>query len=88
MSDGDSSAPHSEPLAQLERAFIEEYLHRRGQHLNTLKSLPPDEANALMKEASAYASGRLSEVETRAHLVSDLHDASEPLGSRPAHKPR
>ena len=28
MSDGDSSDPHSEPLAQLERAFIEEYLHR------------------------------------------------------------
>jgi len=87
MSDGDSSDPHSEPLAQLERAFIEEYLHRRGQHLNTLKSLPPDEANALMKEASAYASGRLTEVETRAHLVGDLHDPAAPVtGGHPRHQ--
>ena len=71
-----------DPLAQLEIAFIEEYLHDRGHHLNTLRDLPRDQANALMKEASAYASGRLTEVETRAHLVEDLHDASEPLGRR------
>jgi hypothetical protein len=77
-----------DPLAQLERTFIEEYLQGRGHHLNDLRELPSDQANALMKEASAYASGRLTEVETRAHLVSDLHDASEPLGSRPAHKPK
>ena len=84
MSDEDGS--HSDPLAQLERAFIEEYLHGRGQHLNTLKSLPLEQANALMKEASAYASGRLTEVETRAHLVEDLHDASAPLsGKNPRH---
>jgi hypothetical protein len=76
------------PLAQLERAFIEEYLQRRGHHLRDVGELPSEQANALMKEASAYASGRLTEVETRAHLVSDLHDASEPLGSRPAHKPK
>jgi len=79
MSDGDGSDAHADPLAQLERTFIEEYLHARGQHLNTLKNLPRDQANALMKEASAYASGKLTEVETRAHLVGDLHDASAPL---------
>ena len=82
MSDEDGSNSHSDPLAQLERAFIEEFLHGRGQHLNTLKSLPLEQATALMKEASAYASGRLSEVETRAHLVDDLHDASAPLSGR------
>jgi hypothetical protein len=82
MSDEDGSNSHSDPLAQLERGFIEEFLHGRGQHLNTLKSLPLEQANALMKEASAYASGRLSEVETRAHLVDDLHDASAPLSGR------
>jgi hypothetical protein len=78
----DRSEPMGDPLAQLETAFIEEYLHGRGHHLNTLRSLPREQANALMKEASAYASGRLTEVETRAHLVGDLHDASEPLGQR------
>ena len=77
-----------DPLAQLERAFIEEYLQGRGHHLQDVRELPSEQAEALMREASAYASGRLSELETRAHLVSDLHDASEPLGSRPAHKPK
>jgi hypothetical protein len=77
-----------DPLAQLERAFIEEYLQGRGHHLQDVRELPSEQAEALMREASAYASGRLTEVETRAHLVSDLHDASEPLGSRPAHKPK
>jgi hypothetical protein len=77
-----------DPLAQLERAFIEEYLQRSGHHLTDLRELPSEEAVALMQQASRYASGRLTEVETRAHLVSDLHDASEPLGSRPAHKPK
>jgi hypothetical protein len=86
MSEEEGSQSHSDPLAQLERAFIEEYLHRRGQHLNTLSGLPREQANALMKEASAYASGRLTEVETRAHLVDDLHDASAPLtGRNPRH---
>ena len=74
--------PHEDPHAQLERALIEEFLNDRGYHLNTLHELPLEQSNALMKEASAYASGRLSEVETRAHLVGDLHDASEPLGRR------
>jgi hypothetical protein len=82
------SESSGDPLAQLERAFIEEYLQSRGHHLNDLRELPSDQANALMKEASTYASGRLTEVETRAHLVSDLHDTSEPIGSRPAHKPK
>ena len=82
MSDGDGSDSHSDPLAQLEVSFIEEYLLARGQHLNSLAALPVAEANALMKEASAYASGRLTEVETRAHLVGDLHDASAPLSGR------
>ena len=82
MSDEEGADSHSDPLAQLERAFIEEYLHGRGQHLNTLDSLPREQANALMKEASAYASGRLTEVETRAHLVGDLHDGSAPDTAR------
>jgi hypothetical protein len=74
--------PREDPLAKLERAFLEEYLDGRGYHLNALHELPSEQANALMKEASAYASGRLTEVETRAHLVGDLHDASEPFGRR------
>jgi hypothetical protein len=77
-----------DPLAQLERAFIEEYLQGRDHPLDDLRELPSEQANALMREASTYASGRLTEVETRAHLVGDLHDASEPLGGRSPHRPK
>jgi hypothetical protein len=82
MVNSELSEPTGDPLGQLERAFIEEFLLGRGYHLNTLRALPADQATALMREASAYASGRLTEVETRAHLVEDLHDASEPIGRR------
>ena len=77
-----------DPLAQLERAFIVEYLQGRGYGLSTLRELPGKEADALLKEASIYASGRLSEVESRAHLVDDLHHSPQPLprGTR-EHKP-
>lgn len=68
-----------DPLAQLERAFITEFLQGRGYGLSTLRDLPATQANALMKEASLYASGRLSEVESRAHLVDELHHTPQPM---------
>ena len=75
--DSEHLARVGDPLAQLECAFIEEYLQRSGHHLNDLRELPSEQAVALMKEASAYATGRLTEVETRAHLVLALHDGDE-----------
>jgi hypothetical protein len=69
-----------DPRAQLERAFIEEYLRSRHHDLETLKRLPADEAEALWHEASLFASGRLAEVESRAHLVDELHRVPEPAG--------
>jgi hypothetical protein len=66
----------SDPVAQLERAFIAEFLERHGHSEATLHALPEAEANVLMKEASVYASAKLSEVEARAHYVHDIHDAS------------
>jgi len=35
--------------------------------------LPPAEARALLQQASVYASCRLTEVESRAHFVDDMH---------------
>jgi hypothetical protein len=66
----------SDPVARLERAFIAEFLERHGHSAATLHELPEAEANALMREASVYASAKLSEVEARAHYVHDIHDAS------------
>jgi hypothetical protein len=43
--------------------------------LEEMKNLPEEEAKQLMKEASIHASGKLAEVELRAHLLQELHDA-------------
>jgi hypothetical protein len=68
-------------MAQLERAFIEEYLTRRGLSVSKLRALPHDEAVRLMKDASLYASGRLTEVESRAHYVHEMHDGLRAMPS-------
>lgn len=63
----------ADQTAPLERALIAEFLERRGYTLVTVRSLPGAEMHALLKEASAYASARLAEVESRAHFIHDLH---------------
>ena len=79
--------PVADPLAKLERAFIEEHLAKSGHQLDQLAALPADEARALMRDAAQYASGRLTEVETRAHLVEDLHAAAPPVPGQPPPRP-
>lgn len=59
--------------AALEAVYIEQYLADQGYTLDTLKLLPEAQATALMRAASLYASLRLAEVETRSHLVGELH---------------
>lgn len=64
--------------AQLEQALIAEFLERRGHTVASVHGLPEADASALRREASLYASSRLSEVESRAHYVHDIHNASHP----------
>jgi hypothetical protein len=64
------------PLGGLEQSLIEEYLRTRGYDAAALAALPPSERDAVLKSASIYASGRLMEVESRAHYLQDLHDGS------------
>ena len=67
--------PASEaPLGQLERALIDEFVRAQGHDPLKLADLPELEREALLKEASVYASGRLSEVETRSHFVHEIHE--------------
>jgi len=68
-----------DPEAALERTYIEEYLRAQGHTLQSLNDLPDEEAKRLMTEASSYASVRLAEVETRAHLVEDIHGSAPSL---------
>ena len=62
-----------EPLAQLERQLISAYVAGAGQDLDALLAREDAEARRLLAEASRYASGKLSEVEARAHFVRELH---------------
>jgi len=61
--------------AFLEKTLIEAYLKGKGYVLDDLKKLPEAEARQLMREASTYASGKLAEVEVKAHFMQELHDA-------------
>ncbi len=65
--------------AALERAYVEEYLRAHGASIETLPNLPDEQAQALMREASLYASLRLTEVEARSHLVEELHGGPPPM---------
>jgi hypothetical protein len=63
----------------LERAYLEQYLQGLGFSLASLANLPPEQATQLMKAASLYASMQLAEVETRSHLVEDMHGGEPPI---------
>ena len=59
----------------LEEMLIETYLEGKGYKMEDLKNLPEKEVKQLMKEASTFASGKLTEVEVKARLMKVLHDA-------------
>jgi hypothetical protein len=63
-----------DPLAQLERTFIEEFLRAHGVDPQAVRTLPAEQATALLKGASVYAATKLTEVEARAHFVHEIHD--------------
>jgi hypothetical protein len=72
------SASVGDPRSELERAIMAEFLHDRGHTLSSARALPTAEAHALLQQASVYASCRLTEVESRAHFVDDMHAPGGP----------
>ena len=71
-----------DPQRQLEQAFIDEFLRLRGYEPAKLDALPRPERETLMKQASAWASGKLAEVDARAYFVHEMHG-----GVEDTHKP-
>ena len=61
-----------EPLAELERALIDEYLHGAGHDPATLRASADAATRILLIEASKYAAARMTEVESRAHYLREL----------------
>lgn len=67
-----SMPPLEEPQAELERQLINEYLRAAGHDVTALRARTDGEARDLLARASAYAAGRLTEVESRSHYVKSL----------------
>jgi len=62
------------PFGQLERSLIQAFVRWRGYDPYDLTALADADRHALFAEASVYASSKLSEVESRARFVHDIHD--------------
>ncbi len=65
--------PIEDPIAHLEQALIDEFIRLRGHDPARLSGLAAGELDELLKHATAYASAKLAEVESRAHYVHELH---------------
>ena len=66
--------PLEEPLAELERRLIDEYLRRAGHDPDALRARHDPEARKLLTDASVYAATKLTEIESRSHYIRDLHE--------------
>jgi len=66
--------PLEEPLAELERRLIDEYLRKQGHDPDALRRRHDEAARKLLSEASTYAATKLTEIESRSHYVRELHD--------------
>lgn len=77
-------APIQAPLGELERTLIEEFLRAHGYDPLQLSALPDAGREALLSEASVYASARLAEIDSRSHFLHDIHvggtDLKKPHG--------
>ncbi len=66
--------PLDEPQAQLERRLIEEYVRNLGLDPDAVRTCSDPAARKVLTDAAQYAALKLTEVESRAHYVRDLHD--------------
>ena len=65
--------PIEEPLSELERHIITEYLANAGADYHALVLRNDDQARTLLRQAAQYASARLSEIEARSDYMHQLH---------------
>ncbi|MBK9053589.1 MAG: hypothetical protein IPL78_22615 [Chloroflexi bacterium] len=61
------------PQSAMEKMLLHEYLQGKGYQLADLQGLPEAQVKALMTEACQYASLRLAQVESTAHLREKIH---------------
>ncbi len=66
--------PLEEPLAELERRLMDEYVRGAGFDPDVVRERTDAMAKKIRTDAAQYAALKLTEVESRAHYVRDLHD--------------
>lgn len=81
FADNPDVSASEDPQGKLERAFVDEFLRAHGYEGTKSGGLPSPQMELLMKQAVAYASGKLSEVDSRARFIHEIHGAENP------HKP-
>ena len=64
--------PLEEPLAELERRLLAEYLRNTGETYESLHARTDPYAHKLLTQASAYVATRLADVEARSHYLRAL----------------
>ena len=74
MSTERAETAREDSTGELEGSLIAEFLRARGHDPLDLTGLSPMDRDALLKDASVYASGRLAEIESKARFVHALHD--------------
>ena len=65
--------PAEEPLAELERRLIAEYVAATGHDYHELVTRDDEEARRILTDASRHATSKLAEVESRSHYLKKLH---------------
>jgi hypothetical protein len=68
----DDVEPLHEPLAELEREMIDEYIRGAGHDPTDLRTRTDAQARVVLAQASSHAAGRLTEVESRLHYLRSL----------------
>ncbi|HEY5616341.1 MAG TPA: hypothetical protein VIK60_00265 [Vicinamibacterales bacterium] len=66
--------PMEEPLAELERRLIDEYLRNAGHDPDAVRARHDEEARKLLTAASVHAAAKLTEIESRSHYIRNLHE--------------
>jgi hypothetical protein len=66
--------PLEEPLAELERRLIDDYVRNQGLEPEVVRGRTDAAARKILADAAQHAALKLTEVESRAHYIRDLHD--------------
>jgi hypothetical protein len=65
--------PMEEPLAELERRLIDDYIRAAGEDPAAVRAKGDEASRKLLTAAAIHAATKLTEVEARAHYVHDIH---------------